>query len=235
MASVQSLIRAEVSRGTSPGPKGAEAFRAYAIASTKGLIPEMENAARQTLEHPMTFEVLGEGLQLFEGWALCDLVDLRRRCGDNLVKCLDSFLQVQPPWPSSIWFGCPENAQYYSDKSGKRRQSQILPEWLSQLLSLSRNNLNLQKFTEPLDLHSRIRGEYLKALHTHLHCNFCMKVHAEEGLTFCVELENKLAWAGNKVAHSLYLSSTTRFTFHRRAEIASLLVLTSHRSQSPRN
>jgi hypothetical protein len=48
MASVQSLIRAEVSRGSFPGPKGAEAFRAYAIASAKGLIPEIENAACQT-------------------------------------------------------------------------------------------------------------------------------------------------------------------------------------------
>ncbi|KAH9989324.1 hypothetical protein BJV77DRAFT_948568, partial [Russula vinacea] len=57
MDSVLSFIRAEISRGASPGPKGAEAFRAYAIASTKGLIPEMEDAARQTLEYPMTFEV----------------------------------------------------------------------------------------------------------------------------------------------------------------------------------
>jgi len=38
--------------------KGAEAFGAYAIASAKGLIPEMENAARLTMDHPMTFEVL---------------------------------------------------------------------------------------------------------------------------------------------------------------------------------
>ncbi|KAH9989327.1 hypothetical protein BJV77DRAFT_687924 [Russula vinacea] len=108
MVSVQSFIRTEVSRGTSPVPRGVEAFRAYAIASAKGLIPEMENAARQTLEHPMTFEILGEGLQLFEGWALCDLVRFRRRCGDNLVTCLDSFLKVQPPGPSSFWVGCPK-------------------------------------------------------------------------------------------------------------------------------
>ncbi len=30
----------------------------------------MENAARQKLDHSMTFEILGEGLRLFEGWAL---------------------------------------------------------------------------------------------------------------------------------------------------------------------
>jgi hypothetical protein len=55
------------SRGTFPVPKGAEAFTAYAIASAKGLTPEMENAAHLTLDHPMTFESLGEGLRLFEG------------------------------------------------------------------------------------------------------------------------------------------------------------------------
>jgi hypothetical protein len=32
----------------------------YAIASSKGLIPEMENAARLTLDYPMTFESMGD-------------------------------------------------------------------------------------------------------------------------------------------------------------------------------
>ena len=231
MVSVQSFIRTEVSRGTSPVPRGVEAFRAYAIASAKGLIPEMENAARQTLEHPMTFEILGEGLQLFEGWALCDLVQFRRRCGDNLVTCLDSFLKVQPPGPSSFWVGCPEHV-HYDPYTGQHQQGQILPKWLSELLSLSQNNLNLQKFTEPLDVHSTIREKYLKAFHTHLHCNFCLKVHAEKGMAFCAELENKLARACDKVTHSIYLSSPTRFTSRRYAEIAGLLCLTN---PNPRN
>ncbi len=56
MDSVQSFIRDEVKHGAFPSPIGAEAFSAYVIASSKGLIPEMENAARQTLELPMTFE-----------------------------------------------------------------------------------------------------------------------------------------------------------------------------------
>jgi hypothetical protein len=230
MASVQSLIRAEVSRGSFPGPKGAEAFRAYAIASAKGLIPEIENAACQTLEHPMTFEVLGEGLRLFEGWALCDLVDFRRRCGDNLVTCLDSFLEIQSPGPSHIWVGCSESGVY--DHYGRQQPSPFLAQWLSQLLSLHRDNAKLKKFTEPLDIHSKIRGDYMKALHAHLQCNFCLQVHAEKGLTFCAELEDKLTRATHKVAHSLYLSSTTRLTFHRHAEITGLFGLTY---QSPRN
>jgi hypothetical protein len=79
MASVQSAIRLQVKWGEFPAPKGAEAFAAYAIASAKMLIPEMENAARSTLDYSMTFENLGEGLRLFEGSALRDLVSFRKR------------------------------------------------------------------------------------------------------------------------------------------------------------
>jgi hypothetical protein len=78
MASVQSTIRAEVSHRSSPVPQGAEAFSAYAIASAKKLIPEMEYAARFTLDHPMTFKVLGERLRLFEGSALRDLASFHK-------------------------------------------------------------------------------------------------------------------------------------------------------------
>jgi hypothetical protein len=85
MASIQSSIRAEIIRGTFPAPAGTEAFRAYAIASNLGLIPEMESAARLTLGYPMTFESLGEALRSFTGRALCDLVRYRKRCRDNLV------------------------------------------------------------------------------------------------------------------------------------------------------
>jgi hypothetical protein len=77
MAAVQSSIRVEVKSGEFPAPKGAEAFTAYAIASTKGLILEMENAARLTVDHAMTFESLGEGLRVFEGSALRDLASFR--------------------------------------------------------------------------------------------------------------------------------------------------------------
>jgi hypothetical protein len=79
MASFQSYIRLEVKSGEFPAPRGAEAFTAYAIASTKGLIPEMEYAARLTMNFPMTFEILGEGLRSFEGSALHDLASFRKR------------------------------------------------------------------------------------------------------------------------------------------------------------
>ena len=205
MASVQSFIRTEVSRGASPAPKGAEAFTAYAIASTKELILEMENAARLTLDHAMTFETLGEGLRLFEGWALRDLVNFRRRCRDNLVTCLDLFLQVQPPGPSGIWIGCPF------------QQANTLPGWLYQLFTLNQNNLKLQMFTCPLDIRSRIRGEYLNALWSHLNCNVCLWVYAARASEFCADLENSLAQARDKVPYFSQLLITTRFTSRRYA------------------
>ncbi len=79
MKSVQSDIRDGINLGRFPVPVEAEGFSAYAIASSMGLIPEMENAARLTLGYPMTFESLGEGLRSFKGRALCDLVRYRKR------------------------------------------------------------------------------------------------------------------------------------------------------------
>ena len=220
MTSVQSSIRAEVSRGVFPAPNGAEAFAAYAIAAGKGLIPEMEKAARQTLDHPMTFEVLGEGLRLFEGWALRELVNFRKRCRDHLITCLNSFLEIQPPGPSSIWVGCPDVM------SRPSRGPLLLPRWLNEFLSRNHNDLRLRKFTQSLDIHSRIRGEYFTALQNHATCNFCSVVHIRNGSTFCAELENKLRQARNKVTYFLCFSSTARFTCRRKAMIAALFYLT---------
>ena len=203
MALVQSSIRTKVEFGEFPAPKGNEAFPAYAIASGKGLILEMETAAWQTLDLPMTFEILGEGLRLFDGWALRDLANFRKRCRDTLVPCLNPFLEVQPPGPSSIWVGCPEVMPPPNPKQWNTYQAnrvQLLPIWLSQLLSLNQNNLKVQKFTHPLDIHSRIRGEYFTALQNHGNCYFCLGVHIRHGSTFCAELENKLTEARDKVS-----------------------------------
>ena len=205
MASVQSSIRAEVDRGEFPLPKGAEAFRAYAIASANALIPEMESAARLTLDQPMTFEVLGNGLRFFEGSALQDLVGYRKRCRDSFIACLDPFIEAQSMLgPSSIWVGCP--AEDTTTKAP--RPNRIPPRWLSQLLSTKQNDLRLQNFTRPLDLLSRIRGEYIMALQNHATCNFCLGVHLRNGSIFCLKLKNALVQARDKVTHSLYFSST---------------------------
>jgi hypothetical protein len=72
MFAVLSTIRTELSHKMLVVP---QAFRAYAIASNHRLIPEMDNAARRTLDFPMTFEYLGEQLDLFGGtsktWVVC--------------------------------------------------------------------------------------------------------------------------------------------------------------------
>jgi hypothetical protein len=218
MVSVQSSIRAEISHRASPVPKGAEAFAAYAIASAKELIPEMENAARLTLDLPMTFEIIGERLRLFEGWALCDLVNYRKRCRDSLIACLGSFLDVRLPGPSSIWIGCPEVTRPH-------RQNRVLPKWLNELLSRNQNDLKGQIFTRPLDIQSRMRQEYLKALQNHSCMPFCSSVHLRNGSTFCAELERKLEQARDKVAYFLHLTSITRFTSCRYALIMALTLV----------
>ena len=130
MIQVQSSIRAEISRGSFPAPVETEVFRAYAIAYDKGLIPEMENAARLTLDHPMSFETLGEALRCFGGWALRDLARLRKRLRDKLVMCLESFLKG----PSSIWIGCPNFGLPGVPYSW-------LPSWLYQVLSWNISDL----------------------------------------------------------------------------------------------
>jgi hypothetical protein len=204
MALAQSFVRAEVRRGASPGLKlkGADAFTAYAIASTKDLIPEMESAARLTLNHPMTFKVLGEGLRLFEGWALRDLVKFRRRCGDNLVTCLDSFL-TPGLGPSKIWIGCPA-VMATRVSIHPFPQIPVLPKWFTELFSRTQNVLKREMFTSPItgNIYFGLRREYLIALRDHTHCDFCSGVHKKNSSTFCAVLKSKLTQARNRVLHS---------------------------------
>ena len=192
MVSVQSLIRAKVKLGEFPAPKGAEAFHAYAIASGKGLVSEMEDAAGQSLDHPMTFEALGEGLRLFGGWALRDLVSFRKRCRDSYIACLDSFIEVQLSGP---WVGCPKLV------SGLPSPEPKLSIWLKKLLLRNQRELGSQNFTHPLDVYSRIHQEFFTAaFQNHANCNFCLGVHT----AFCADLEKKLAEARDKVTYCLY-------------------------------
>ena len=204
MASVQSTIRAEVNSRASLAPEGAEAFSAYAIAAEKGLIPETEDAAYLTLSHPMTFEILGEGLRLFQGWALRDLGNFRKRYIANTRACLDSFLDVQAPGPSSIWVGCPD-VMPTSAPSGTHQKIRVLPIWLYLFLSHSQNNWKLRNFTHPLPplgppgSRSAVHLAYVRALSPHRTCGFCSGVDEMHGLSFCAKLENKLAEARKKV------------------------------------
>jgi hypothetical protein len=79
MELVQLDIRDKVKCGTFPAPVSDQAFCAYALASSLGLIPEMDHAAHLTVGQPMIFESLGEGLRSFKGQALCELVRYRAK------------------------------------------------------------------------------------------------------------------------------------------------------------
>ena len=219
MATVQLSIRDKVSQGYFPAPKEAEAFSAYVIASGKGLIPEMENAARQTLDHPMTFEVLGEGLRLFEGWALRDLANLRKRYRDNLKSCFESFLKTEEA-QFKIWTLC---ASYIINSKGSynrhgsylgsnsylqstlpmSNKNTSLPSWLARLFHKHLDeSCEAAAFSKSLFNPRSIRGEYLSALQAHINsynCVSCTKVHTEKGETFCKDLEDRLTQALNEV------------------------------------
>jgi hypothetical protein len=217
MASVQLFIHAEVSRGVFPTPNGVEAFSAYAIASGKGLLPEMENAARQTLDHPMTFEILGEGLQLFDGWALRDLANFRRCYRDNLKSCFELFLKTEE-LQFKIWTPCASYTfrrngscdqfgnRLYTDSYVKSQlpmfnTNKSLPFWLAQLFQKHLGE-SCEAFSKSLFDPRSIRGEYLSALQTHIKyysCVPCTKVHTEKGDTFCKDLEDRLTQALNEV------------------------------------
>ena len=214
MASIQSFIRDEVNRGAFPAPKDAEAFCAYAIANGIGLIPEMENAAHQTLDHPMTFEILEEGLRLYEGWALRDLANFRRRCRDRLVSCFASFLKTENSL-SNIWTSCTSfkndsgsvipsrnfrNLDSYS-RSTLPMLNGSLPSWLVELFK-KLGNESREAFSRPLFHPRNIRGEYLSALKDHLNsykCVSCSSVHSINGDAFCKELEDRLTQALSEV------------------------------------
>jgi len=122
MDAVQPTIRLEINRRGLLSSTPVELFRVYAIAYSKGLIPEMEDSARLTLCHPLTFESLGDALRSFEGRALRDLADFRLRSIRDFTSNSKLFFKSLEG-PSKIWAGCPT-------VGGWKR----LPNWLEDCL-----------------------------------------------------------------------------------------------------
>jgi len=197
MAQVQSSVRTKILSWDFPHARGTEVFGAYAIANSKGLIPEMKKAAHTTLHNPMTFETLGEELRWFKGSELRDLALFRKRCRDRCLTCLESFLEVHPPGPSSIWVGCPDVMPKgsLSDPS----PPPVLPRWLRQFLSQIISDLKLRAFTHPLDFDTSIRKARLTAFKSHPSCDFCSEVCAKKGSKFFTNLSDKLKDARDRV------------------------------------
>jgi hypothetical protein len=179
MVTVQSSIRAEASRRAWLSLRRAEAFRMYAIACSRSLIPEMETAARLTLDYPLTFESLGGALRSFEGWALRDLADFRTRCTRSLSSQLLSALDLNGP--SKFWVGCPSP-----------------PGWFDEMKRVKIAQLGY--FEYAIQTPSGFDKEYSAALQVHVNnsdCHFCMKAHTLNGATFCSEIKKALAEARN--------------------------------------
>jgi BTB/POZ domain len=188
MDAVQSFIRAEVSRKDLLSSLFAGAFRFYAVAYSKRLVPEMATTARDTLGHPLTFEDLGYALRSFEGGALRDLADFRLRSMGNFSSNLKSFSGCLNG-PSKIWVGCP------AAKGGNN--TRVLPPWLERFYS----GLILERgFTETVPTSTQLCDRYMKALQSHVKkkdCNFCMKVHILEGEKYCEKLRDISTQAWN--------------------------------------
>ena len=190
MPAVQFSIRTEVDYINKVARTGYEAFRAYAIASRNGLSPEMNTAARLTLDYPLTFESIGSELREFQGGALRDLIKFRRLRRDYVVSCFKTFRDARTG-PSRIWIGCPR--PMYRFQANNDEPS--LPTWLDELLCSKIEDLEDKFMDEPMQPW-HIREDYLAAMRVHAHgCRFCMGVHARQGEEYCVELETKLARA----------------------------------------
>ena len=148
----------------------------------------------------MTFEKLGKGLEFFKGRALRDLADYRKRRRDNMVTCLDSYLDVRPSGPSSIWVGCPEVAS-----TPLFQRTRALPIWLDMCLLRYRNDLKSELFTRPLVLDpKKIWEMYEVAYNTHSKCKFCREVKKRRGFGYIFGLEEKLSKAVEAIDKVLY-------------------------------
>ena len=174
MDTVSSTIRREIVLPTTKA-----AFRAYAIASSKQLIPEMETAARLTLDHPMTFEAIIDALPSFEGSVLHDLIRFRMRCRDKLLSFLVGLLDGSDTLLKA-WYDCRMTKHPHSalqDNEG------VLAGWFHDLVSQHIKNLQ-ETYTCPLPNSSSLSKEFLKALRTHIsetQCTSCSNLYAMEG------------------------------------------------------
>ena len=176
MAAVQSFIWTEVSHeGLLSPTDSAGVFYMYAVMCNKRLIPEMEAAARLSLDHPLTFESLGEVLRLFSGWALRGLAEFRLRCNRDLGSLMDSYSDCQDG-PSKIWSGCP------SARHGPL-------SWLDMLFCrLTRSSCPWLRFANSVPTSMEFLRNFLRSLQFHINekdCHICLKTYALEGEGYC--------------------------------------------------
>ncbi|KAH9174325.1 hypothetical protein EDB89DRAFT_565208 [Lactarius sanguifluus] len=198
MTTIMSTIRFEVGRRL---PTTEASFRAYAIACSKQLIPEIEAAARFTLDHPMTFEVIADALPLFEGSALSDLVHFRKRCRDNLVSFFERFVDGSDNL-SRIWCGCQKTKR---PLSASQNDKAVLAGWLRDLILQHTKSLK-GAYSDPLPNPSSLRADFVAALRAHVtltNCPSCSTLCATEGDVFYDQLTSRISNVRDKVRISL--------------------------------
>jgi hypothetical protein len=173
------------------------AFCAYAIASSKQLIPEMEAAAHLTLDHPMTFETIMDALPLFEGSVLLDLVHFRKCCHDNLLSFFVGFIDgddsLSKAWNSCYKTKCPHSI-LQSNKG-------TLAGWFRDLVLQHIKNLQ-ETYTCPLPKPLSLCEEFTKALCTHISgtlCTSCSNLYATEGEALRDEWLNRVSKVRDRV------------------------------------
>ncbi|KAH9162355.1 hypothetical protein EDB89DRAFT_2026160, partial [Lactarius sanguifluus] len=177
MDTVSSAVRCNIALPTTKA-----AFCAYAIASSKQLIPEMETAARLTLDHPMTFETIADALPLFEGPALQDLICFRKRCRDNLLSFFVDFVDGDSNL-SRTWNNCRKTKRPYS---ALQSDTGVLATWFRNLVVQHITNLQ-ETYTCPFPKSSSLRKEFTEALRSHIsqtQCLSCTNLYATEGEAF---------------------------------------------------
>lgn len=189
-------------------------FRAYAIASSKQIFPEMEAAARLTLDHPMTFEAIGDALPLFEGTALHDLVHFRKRCRDKLLSFFEGFVDGSNGL-SKIWFGCRKKASPPSTPQSDK----VLPaEWLCDWISYHIEDLE-EAYTNPLPNFSTLRKQFFMNYFLHMRLKLCSSgscftQYDEQMEAFLDQFNCRISEARDEVRIPPLPQSGMRVSFH---------------------
>ena len=204
-----STVRPEIARQL---PTTEAAFHVYAIASGKQLVPEMETAARLTLDHPMTFEVLANILPLFEGSALTDLVRFRKRCRSKILSFFERFVGGKCS-QSKVWCSCPKTKRPHSSL---QNNSGIVAGWLSALIFGHIKALR-ETYTRPLPNYLSLRNEFVAALRAHIsetHCTSCSILYAADGESLRDSLLRRALRARENVRiyHLLVIVGLTPYT-----------------------
>ncbi|KAI0061892.1 hypothetical protein BV25DRAFT_1826182 [Artomyces pyxidatus] len=180
------------------------AFRVYAIASTHGLAKEALQAARYTLEGPMTFEHYGEDIRLVAGGALYALSRYRSRCRMAAHGCIKQATLGETV--SSETWGSIKPQSRFSCRSGHHNSK--LPPWLFTYVEELATKVQSSTLHPSAKLISDT-ASFRSALVSHAgpldntpQCIFCVSVYAGGGDQFCSKLEEEI----NRAISKIYLT-----------------------------